>query len=129
MSAKDGRDRGAHGVIARLPRRSDRRTAVCLVAWWLGSVTTFSGFAAYYLLPVDIQFRWLSWAGVQMVGRLIAFWLVSGLVMGGWKAVLVATGRASVRTGSDKAVIVIFTLWTLAWPVMTTWAAVNLGVI
>lgn len=116
-------------MIARLPRRSDRRTAAYLVAWWLGSVITFSGLAAYYLLPVDIEFRWLSWEGLEMVGRLIAVWLVSGLLMGGWKAILVATGRSSIRTGFDKAVIAVFILWTFVWPVMTTWSAVNLGVI
>jgi hypothetical protein len=116
-------------VIARLPRRSDRRRALYLVAWWLGSIVTFSTFAAYYLLPVDIQFRWFSLEGLEMVGRLMAFWLVSGLVMGGWKALLVATGRSSIRTGTDRAVIAIFILWTLAWPVMTTVAAVNLGVV
>jgi hypothetical protein len=116
-------------VIAQLPRRSDRRTARYLVAWWVGSVVTFSALAAYYLLPVDIQFRWLSWEGFVMTGRLAAFWLLSGVVMGGWKALLVATGRSCIRTGTDKAVITIFILWTLAWPVLTTVAAVNLGVI
>jgi hypothetical protein len=116
-------------VIASLARRPDRRRARYLVGWWVGSVVTFSGFAAYTLLPVDIQFRWLSWAGFEMIGRLIAFWLISGLVMGGWKALLVAIGRSSIRTMTDRAVIAIFILWTLAWPVMTILAAVNLGVI
>ncbi len=114
-------------MIARLPRPSDRRRARYLVGWWLGSVVTFSGLAAYYLLPVDVQFRWLSRAGFEMIGRLIAIWLISGLVMGGWKALLVAAGRSSIRTMTDRSVIAIFVLWTLAWPVVTILAAVNLG--
>jgi hypothetical protein len=116
-------------VIAQLPRRSDRRTARYLVGWWVSSVVTFSGLAAYYLLPVDIQLRWLSWDGFEIIGRLMAFWLISGLVVGGWKALLVAAGRSSIRTAADRAVIAIFILWTFVWPVMTTLAAVRLGVI
>lgn len=114
-------------MIARLPRWSDRRAARYLVGWWIGSIVAVSWLAAYSVLPVDVRFQWLSPHGFEIIGYLVATWLIPGLVLGGWKALLVAAGVSSIRTGTDKALIAVFTLWTLGWPAVVMLTAVRLG--
>jgi hypothetical protein len=105
-------------VIAQLPGWSDRRLARWLVAWWVGSVVTLVLLAAYYVLPIDVQTEWLSWWGLRIIGMMTAAWLFPGFLLGGWKALLVAAGRSSIRTTTDKALIVVFSLWAFGWPVI-----------
>jgi hypothetical protein len=112
-------------VIERLPRFSGRTTARYLVGWWVGSIVALACLAAYYVIPVDVQFRWLSVQGLEIIAFMIASWLIPGFVLGGWKALLVAVGRSAVRTGTDRALIVVFSLWAIAWPILVVVAAIN----
>ncbi len=65
---------------------------------------------------MDVQFRWLSWQGIETLAILGASWLVPGFVLGGWKAMLVACGWSSVRTATDKVFIALFAFWAIGWP-------------
>ena len=67
-------------------------------------------------LPVDVQFQWFSWQGLETLAVLGVSWLVPGFVVGGWKALLIASGRSSVRTATDKVLIALFALWAIGWP-------------
>ena len=44
--------------------------------------------------------------------------LVPGLALGGWKAVLVATGRSSIKGKVDIVWLSVFGLWTIGWTLM-----------
>ena len=94
-----------------------RRTSSCLVGWWLVSVIALDLVVTPLFLPVDVRFRWLSWQGLQDMALVGAAWLVPGFFLGGWKALLVASGRSSVRTATDKVLIALFGLWAIGWPV------------
>jgi hypothetical protein len=94
-----------------------RRTSSCLVVTWVASVVAVDLVATPLLLPVDVQFRWLSWQGLETLAVVGASWLIPGFVLGGWKALLVASGWSSVRTATDKVLIALFALWAIGWPV------------
>jgi hypothetical protein len=84
---------------------------------------------ANYLLPVDVQFTWLSMQGLTIMALIAGAWLVPGFVLGGWKALLVAVGRSGVTTGTDKALMVVFALWAVGWPLFVVLSLVQHGVI
>ena len=111
--------------MGRLPRWSGRTTARYLVGWWVGSIVALALLAAYFVVPVDVRFQWLSVQGLEIVALLSAVWLVPGFVLGGWKALLVAFGCSSVRTGADRVLIVVFSLWAVGWPLVVVFTAIN----
>jgi hypothetical protein len=84
------------------------------------SVLAIEGFVFYYiLLPVDLPTEWV-WL-VEVFAFTTFAWLLPGLVLGGWKALLVAARRSDVRTGTDRGLMILFALWAVGWP--TVWAA------
>lgn len=116
-------------MIERLPRWSDRTAVRWLVGWWVGSIVALVWLAAYYLIPVDVQFRWLSIQGLEIFALLTAAWLAPGFVLGGWKALLVAVGRSSIRTGADKALLIVFSLQAIGWPLGVLFTVIKHGVL
>jgi hypothetical protein len=111
-------------VIERLPSWSDRRATQSLVVWWVGSIVALVPLTTYYLIPVDIQF---SVPGLAWGAYLTAVWLAPGFVLGGWKALAVALGRSSIRTGTDKALVAVFSLWAIGWPCVVVLTLIHQG--
>ena len=94
----------------------DRRAARYLVAWWIGSIITLAGVMFQLVIPMDRQPDLLSLRSLEIVAFVSGAWLLPGFVLGGWKALLVATGRSAVRTGTDRVLVIVFAAWAIGWP-------------
>jgi hypothetical protein len=94
----------------------DRRTARCLVAWWIGSIITLACVMFQLLIPMDMQPDLLSVRALEIVAFMSGAWMVPGFVLGGWKVLLVAVGRSAVRTGTDRGLFIVFAAWAIGWP-------------
>lgn len=94
-----------------------------LVAWWVLSVLVLVWLAVIFLIPSDVQFQWQD--NLRLIPVMTAGWLLPGFAFGGWKALLVAAKRSDVRTGTDRALMIVFAIWSIGWPAlwMTTLAA------
>jgi hypothetical protein len=46
--------------------------------------------------------------------------MAPGFILGGWKALLVAAGRSTTRTTTDRVLVAVFALCLIGWPLFVT---------
>ena len=88
-------------------RFGERRTLGVLVAFWVVAVIG---------LAILAQLRSHETGLPANFGQMVyvAAWsLVPGILLGGWKAILVAAGRSTVTRRRDRIFIRIFTFWVV----------------
>jgi hypothetical protein len=95
-----------------------RRTAAGLIAWWLVTVV------GLVVIAHDQSQRFFSatphppQSSVSHWAILGGAWLMPGVVLGGWKAILVATGRSSVSRRRDRVAMRLFAGWVICWALL-----------
>ena len=65
---------------------------------------------------MDMQPDLLTVHALEIVAFISGAWIVPGFALGGWKVLLVAAGRSSVRTGTDRGLSIVFAAWAIGWP-------------
>ena len=94
-----------------------RRMLGVLVAWWVVSNVALA-WQLVDTIPIDQPFSALSADGLRLVGVTTVALLAPGFLVAGWKALLVAAGRSSIRTQVDHGLIILFALWAVGLPLV-----------
>jgi hypothetical protein len=93
-----------------------------LITWWI---------ASHVLLRVTIMVHWqilstgnsFMWNAAAIGSVVLGF--IPGLVLGGWKAVSVAFGRATIRRKRDVVWISVFGVWVVGWSLLSLVDMIN----
>jgi hypothetical protein len=111
-------------MIERIPQASERQVAASLVAWWLVSTAVLAVVFIVEIVPLDDHVWSASVSTLGMAAAISVVWWSQGFVLGGWKALLVALGRASLRTRRDKVWLGAFAIQAFGWPIFVVASAI-----